>query len=86
MDVTKLMIRTVGSAALPTPLRAAAGEELASASNGTWDKKINAILLHSPLNLNRPFKEIALWTEETIEKRSGTLFESALRSRGRPES
>jgi hypothetical protein len=56
-----------------------------SVSNGAWLKKRDAILVHSALNLNRPFNDVADWTEDTIQARSKTLFAHALRIWRRPE-
>jgi hypothetical protein len=48
-----------------------------SVSNGPWPAKADEILLHSPLNLNRPFKSINSWTENAIKERTRKLFEVA---------
>src|SRR5262249_47359447 len=44
-----------------------------SVSNGPWSKKRDKILEHSALNLNRPFKDYAVWDEALIEERSKSL-------------
>lgn len=56
-----------------------------SVSNGAWSKKVDDILTHSPLNLNRPFKNVAKWGEAAIEQRSRDLFEVALKVWPRPQ-
>ena len=50
-----------------------------SVSNGPWNKKREAILKHSALNLNRDFLKMETWDEDQIEKRSRDLFESAVK-------
>ena len=55
-----------------------------SVSNGPWAAKVDAILLHSPLNLNRPFKGVTTWNENAIQTRTKALFEVALRVWPRP--
>lgn len=46
-------------------------------SNGPWLKKRDEMLKHTILNLNRPFLDVQVWNENSIEKRSATLFEMA---------
>lgn len=48
-------------------------------SNGPWFKTREQILKHSALNLNRAFLDTETWDEEIIEKRSATLFETAVK-------
>ena len=49
-------------------------------SNGPFEKKKEAILKYSVINLNSPFLQSAeQWDESSIEKRSEALFEVALR-------
>ena len=40
-----------------------------SVSNGPWLRKRDKILEHSALNLNRPFKDYAIWDEAAIKQR-----------------
>lgn len=55
-----------------------------SVSNGPWANKADEILLHSPLNLNRPFNGVTTWTEKDIQARTATLFKVAARVWPRP--
>jgi hypothetical protein len=55
-----------------------------SVSNGAWSKKRDKILEHSALNLNRPFKDYAVWDEDLIDERSKTLFNVAVKIWPRP--
>jgi hypothetical protein len=55
-----------------------------SVSNGPWPAKVDEILLHSPLNLNRPFNRKTPWTENAIKERTQKLFEVATRVWPRP--
>ena len=55
-----------------------------SVSNGPWSKKRDKILEHSALNLNRPFKDFAIWDEDAIEQRSKVLFDVAVKIWPRP--
>jgi hypothetical protein len=55
-----------------------------SVSNGPWQAKVGEILLHSPLNLNRLFKDVTTWTEKDIQTRTEALFEAAVRVWPRP--
>lgn len=57
-----------------------------SVSNGPWVEKADAILTHSPLNLNRPFKDVSTWTEKDIAARSSKLFDVALCIWARPQT
>jgi hypothetical protein len=50
-----------------------------SVSNGPWLKKRDKILEHSALNLNRPFKDHAIWDEAAIKQRSKTLLDVTLK-------
>ncbi len=49
-----------------------------SVSNGPWNAKVDEILLRSPLNLNRPFKDVTAWSETAIQSRTKALFKVAL--------
>jgi hypothetical protein len=53
-------------------------------SNGPWIAKVDEILLYSPLNMNRPFKDVTTWTEKAIQDRTKALFEVATRVWPRP--
>lgn len=55
-----------------------------SVSNGPWQEKLTAILLHSALNLNRPLPNV--WDEEAIQKRAEALLATALEIWPRPET
>jgi hypothetical protein len=57
-----------------------------SMSNGPWGRKVHEILLHSPLKLNRPFKDVESWTETRIEDRTKQLLSVALRVWPRPNA
>ncbi|HLG57926.1 MAG TPA: DUF262 domain-containing protein [Vicinamibacterales bacterium] len=54
-----------------------------SVSNGAWEKKLEAILKHSALNLNRTLPK--QWNEDGIRHRAETLFDIALKVWPRPE-
>jgi hypothetical protein len=54
-------------------------------SNGPWAKKIEAILDHSALALNRPLRKYPEWSEATILARGEKLFETAVRIWPRPK-
>ena len=55
-----------------------------SISNGTWEKKREAILKHSALSLNREFQQRLEWNEDKIEARSENLLTLALKIWPRP--
>lgn len=55
-----------------------------SVSNGPWEKKLEAILKHSALNLNRTLPKH--WDEKAIQDRAAALFKTALKTWPRPES
>ena len=52
-------------------------------SNGPWEKKIEAILKHSALNLNRTLPK--KWDENAIAARSEELFKHAIKIWPRPQ-
>lgn len=67
------LLHTIGNLSLLTK------ELNPSVSNGPWNKKREAILKHSALNLNRDFLKMETWDEDQIEKRSKDLFELAVK-------
>ncbi len=70
--VRDIAIHTLGNLTLLT-------EKLnPSISNGPWDKKRQAILTHSALNLNRQLAQGPVWNESHIEKRGQDLFRTAI--------
>jgi hypothetical protein len=70
------LLHTVGNLTLLTK------ELNPSVSNGPWPKKLDAILKHSALNLNRSLP--STWNEEAIRARSDELFKIAIKVWPRP--
>jgi hypothetical protein len=70
------LLHTIGNLTLLTK------ELNPSVSNGPWDRKLEAILRHSALNLNRTLAR--RWDENTIEARSEELFKVAAKMWAHP--
>jgi uncharacterized protein with ParB-like and HNH nuclease domain len=72
------LLHTIGNLTLLTK------ELNPSVSNGPWDRKLEAILKHSALNLNRSLAK--RWDEAAIQARTEALFKTAVKIWPRPSA
>ena len=69
-----IAIHTIGNLTLVT------GKLNPSMSNGSWEKKRQALKKHTILSLNQEFDGIETWDEEAISERSSMLFDVAIKT------
>src|SRR5437870_11521739 len=77
-DRRNSLLHTIGNLTLLTK------ELNPSVSNGPWDRKLEAILKHSALNLNRSLAK--RWDEAAIQARTEALFKTAVKIWPRPSA